>query len=88
MEDSAFKGEGRSLQVDIPSFARDLETLFLEINNIDSEVIISGRNQTLSANVVVDDAQINRLLLEVVRVGEVHGIRFPRCVPATTWPRV
>lgn len=33
---------------------------------------------TVSANVTVDNAQINRLLLEIVRVGEVHGIRFPR----------
>lgn len=32
----------------------------------------------LSASLEVDQAQVNRLLLELVRVGETHGIRFPR----------
>lgn len=32
----------------------------------------------LSASLEVDQAQMNRLLLDLVRLGETHGIRFPR----------
>jgi aarF domain-containing kinase len=68
------------VQVDIDKFADDLGRLFMEIRNLDSEVGITASPDlgTVSASVTVDNAQINRLLLEIVRVGEVHGIRFPR----------
>ena len=26
----------------------------------------------------VDQAQLNRLLLQLVRIGETHGVKFPR----------
>lgn len=67
-------------EVNIDEFAKDLEKLFVEIRSLDSEldVTASADMSTVSANVTVDNAQINRLLLEIVRVGEVHGIRFPR----------
>lgn len=32
----------------------------------------------LSASLEVDQAQVNRLLLDMVAIGERHGIRFPR----------
>jgi hypothetical protein len=73
-----------SMQVDIPEFAADLERLFLEIRSLDSQVDVtaSADLSSVSANVTVDNAQVNRLLLEVVRVGETHGIRFPRWAPS------
>ena len=33
---------------------------------------------TVSASVAADDAAVNRFLLELIRVGEAHGVRFPR----------
>lgn len=32
----------------------------------------------MAASVEVDQAQVNRLLLDLVAIGERHGIRFPR----------
>eukprot|EP01026_Neomeris_dumetosa_P033933 TRINITY_DN2720_c0_g1_i14.p1 TRINITY_DN2720_c0_g1~~TRINITY_DN2720_c0_g1_i14.p1 ORF type:complete len:398 (-),score=34.75 TRINITY_DN2720_c0_g1_i14:332-1525(-) len=69
--------------VDINAFARDLEILFREVNELDSQLVIQtdnsvGRGTTIQASMLMDDAQVNRLLLEIVRVGETHGIRFPR----------
>lgn len=69
-----------ALQVDIPEFAKDLERLFAEIQTLDSQVdvVASSDLSSVSANVTLDNDQVNRLLLEIVRVGETHGIRFPR----------
>eukprot|EP01024_Parvocaulis_polyphysoides_P031857 TRINITY_DN28699_c0_g3_i1.p1 TRINITY_DN28699_c0_g3~~TRINITY_DN28699_c0_g3_i1.p1 ORF type:complete len:499 (-),score=67.72 TRINITY_DN28699_c0_g3_i1:91-1587(-) len=70
--------------VDINAFSRDLESLFREVGQIDSELVLQttesqlGRGARIQANVLIDDAQVNRLLLEMVRIGETHGIRFPR----------
>eukprot|EP01025_Chloroclados_australasicus_P053580 TRINITY_DN631_c0_g2_i1.p1 TRINITY_DN631_c0_g2~~TRINITY_DN631_c0_g2_i1.p1 ORF type:complete len:511 (-),score=57.41 TRINITY_DN631_c0_g2_i1:255-1787(-) len=70
--------------VDINAFAQDLERLFREVNNIDSSLVLEttngalGQGQQIRANVLIDDAQVNRLLLEMVRIGETHGIKFPR----------
>jgi hypothetical protein len=33
---------------------------------------------SVAASLEVDQAQINRLLLDLVAIGERHGIRFPR----------
>ena len=32
----------------------------------------------MTAALGLDDAQINRLLLQIVQIGNDHGIRFPR----------
>eukprot|EP01023_Acetabularia_acetabulum_P016782 TRINITY_DN1830_c0_g1_i1.p1 TRINITY_DN1830_c0_g1~~TRINITY_DN1830_c0_g1_i1.p1 ORF type:complete len:517 (+),score=87.07 TRINITY_DN1830_c0_g1_i1:106-1656(+) len=70
--------------VDIDAFARDLEALFREVNQIDTELVLQtqqsslGKGARIQANVLVDDAQVNRLLLQMVRIGETHGIKFPR----------
>jgi aarF domain-containing kinase len=68
------------VQVDIPAFAEDLEKLFVEIQTLDSQINISASSDlsSIAADVTVDNAQINRLLLEFIRVGETHGVRFPR----------
>jgi len=70
--------------VDIVRFSRDLEKIFKEIESIDSELVVSssdpftGSAGGVRAQVMVDDTQVNRLLIEVIRVGEENGIRFPR----------
>ncbi|KAK9817683.1 hypothetical protein WJX72_000601 [[Myrmecia] bisecta] len=66
--------------VDIQAFARDLEKLFREMEQLDSQVVVTpgGRGQAGAASIALDDAKVNRVLLQLIRVGEVHGIRFPR----------
>lgn len=66
--------------MDIDAFARDLEVLFTEMDSLSSrvDVVTSEDRRSAAVNVSVDDSQVNRLLLEMVRVGESHGIRFPR----------
>lgn len=69
-------------EVDINKFSRDLEKIFKEIESIDSDIVVTpagGPNgPTIQAQVMVDDTQVNRLLIDIVRVGEDNGIRFPR----------
>lgn len=72
--------------VDVRRFSRDLEKIFKEIESIDSEIVVSSSDPFspgadrggFQAQVMVDDTQVNRLLIEVIRVGEENGIRFPR----------
>mmetsp|Transcript_22463 Transcript_22463/g.62309 ORF Transcript_22463/g.62309 Transcript_22463/m.62309 type:complete len:561 (-) Transcript_22463:24-1706(-) len=66
-------------EVDIDRFSRDLEAIFKEIENIDSELVVApGSAGGFQAQVTVDDTQVNRLLISIIRVGEENGIRFPR----------
>lgn len=60
------------------AFGRDLERLYTRIASLDSQVILSRAPQGVTAALGMDDAQINRLLLQIVQVGNDHGIRFPR----------
>ncbi|XP_024025294.1 uncharacterized aarF domain-containing protein kinase At5g05200, chloroplastic [Morus notabilis] len=70
--------------VDSKAFARDLEKIFSSIKDLDTEVVIAtarGTNTTataVSANVIVDERQMNALFLDVVRVSESYGLKFPR----------
>lgn len=68
--------------VDFKSFSRDLETFFAELEQVNSKIVIesdgSGGGSGLSAAVEVDQTQLNRLFLSLVRIGERQGIKFPR----------
>ncbi|XP_038980827.1 uncharacterized aarF domain-containing protein kinase At5g05200, chloroplastic [Phoenix dactylifera] len=68
--------------VDVKAFARDLEKLFSSIQDLDTEIVVAtarGPNAAaVSANVVVDERQMNALFLDVVRVSESYGLKFPR----------
>lgn len=68
--------------VDVKSFARDLEKIFSSMKDLDTEIVVAtarGRNgAAVSANLVVDERQMNALFLDVVRVSESYGLRFPR----------
>ncbi|XP_058207406.1 uncharacterized aarF domain-containing protein kinase At5g05200, chloroplastic [Rhododendron vialii] len=70
--------------VDSKAFARDLEKIFSSIQDLDTEIVVATARETntnataVSANLVVDERQMNALFLDVVRVSESYGLRFPR----------
>ncbi|XP_020584401.1 uncharacterized aarF domain-containing protein kinase At5g05200, chloroplastic [Phalaenopsis equestris] len=69
--------------VDVKAFARDLEKIFASIQELDTEIMVAtsrGPNSraAIAANVVVDERQMNALFLDVVRVSESYGLRFPK----------
>lgn len=68
-----------SERVDIPSFARDLEKLFTSIEQLDTRLVVTAAGPSnVRANVSVDEQQMSKLVIDVVRVGEIHGLKFPR----------
>ncbi|KAG0468035.1 hypothetical protein HPP92_017363 [Vanilla planifolia] len=82
---SALIGMGATKQnVDCKAFARDLEKIFASLQDLDTEIVVAtstrGPNSqaAIAANVVVDERQMNALFLDVVRVSESYGLRFPR----------
>ncbi|KAJ8431495.1 hypothetical protein Cgig2_032266 [Carnegiea gigantea] len=70
--------------VDTQAFARDLEKIFSSIQELDTEIVVAtargpNTNATaVAANVVVDERQMNALFLDLVRVSESYGLKFPR----------
>ncbi|KFK24941.1 hypothetical protein AALP_AA8G045800 [Arabis alpina] len=70
--------------VDAKAFARDLEKMFSSIQEIDTEIVVAtarGPNSertAVAANVVMDERQMNALFLDLVRVSESYGLKFPR----------
>ncbi|XP_030534383.1 uncharacterized aarF domain-containing protein kinase At5g05200, chloroplastic isoform X1 [Rhodamnia argentea] len=70
--------------IDSQAFAKDLEKIFSSIQDLDTELIIATARErstnatAVSANLVVDERQMNALFLDVVRVSESYGLRFPR----------
>ncbi|XP_047334746.1 uncharacterized aarF domain-containing protein kinase At5g05200, chloroplastic [Impatiens glandulifera] len=70
--------------VDSRTFAKDLEKIFSSIQDLDTEIIVATAKGTntnaaaVSANLVVDERQMNALFLDVVRVSESYGLKFPR----------
>eukprot|EP00899_Mesostigma_viride_P007414 jgi/Mesvir1/16674/Mv15076-RA.1 len=76
--------------VNVDAFAEDLRSLFQRVEAIDPQLVVTttttvgagssrgGAQQTVAAGVSVDEEEINKLLFEMVRIGETHGLRFPR----------
>ncbi|XP_033509024.1 uncharacterized aarF domain-containing protein kinase At5g05200, chloroplastic isoform X2 [Nicotiana tomentosiformis] len=70
--------------VDSKAFASDLEKIFLSIQDLDTEIIVAAARDTntnataVAANVVFDERQMNALFVDVVRVSESYGLKFPR----------
>lgn len=69
--------------VDVKAFGRDLKKIFASLQELDTEIVVAttrGPNSqaAVAANVVVDEGQMNALFLNVVRVSESYGLRFPR----------
>ena len=69
-------------EVDIDAFAADLRALYESLGAIEPAVVVvaapDGSPRRAAATVAVSDADVNRLPLDIVRVGENNGIRFPR----------
>jgi len=55
--------------VDAGKLAADLEQIYGALTTVDPEHVLNG---------AVNDNEINRIMLDIVAVGERHGIRFPR----------
>jgi aarF domain-containing kinase len=58
-----------SKQVDVVALGKDLEVIYQALTVVDPASVLNG---------AVNDNEINQLMLEIVAVGEKHGIRFPR----------
>ncbi len=56
-------------RVDLAQLAKDLESMYQSLTVVDPAHVLNG---------AINDTEINNLMLEVVAVGERHGIRFPR----------
>lgn len=56
-------------QVDQDKLAQDLELLYGAATQVDPESVLSA---------MTNDNEINQLMMDIVAVGERHGIRFPR----------
>ena len=68
-----------SEDVDMDAFAADLRDLATSLQAIDTQVIVeASAGGRVAASVAADDVAVNRLLLDLVRVGEENGVRFPR----------
>uniref|UniRef100_A0A453RMW0 ABC1 atypical kinase-like domain-containing protein n=1 Tax=Aegilops tauschii subsp. strangulata TaxID=200361 RepID=A0A453RMW0_AEGTS len=68
--------------IDVDSFAKDLQKIFSSLQELDTEIIVAAARSSdataVSANVVVDERQMNALFLDLVRVSESYGLKFPR----------
>ncbi|KAK1627712.1 hypothetical protein QYE76_002027 [Lolium multiflorum] len=68
--------------IDVNSFAKDLQKIFSSLQELDTEIIVAAARSSdataVSANVVVDERQMNALFLDLVRVSESYGLKFPR----------
>jgi aarF domain-containing kinase len=64
--------------VDVDAFGADLEALVASLANVRAAVVVAPGADAASAALAVDEAELNRILLEVVRVGDAHGVKFPR----------
>ena len=68
--------------VDLDAFAADLAELFRKLDQLDAELVVNTTTTragtTAAAGLAVDQAQLNRVTLDLIRVGETHGLKFPR----------
>ncbi|KAL4529909.1 hypothetical protein Ndes2526A_g04652 [Nannochloris sp. 'desiccata'] len=68
-----------SEEVNLDAFAADLKELSKSLQSIDAQVIVEAQAEGgMAASVATDDAALNSFLLDLVRVGENNGVRFPR----------
>jgi predicted unusual protein kinase regulating ubiquinone biosynthesis (AarF/ABC1/UbiB family) len=56
-------------EVDVDALARDIESLQGALGQVDPSALVQADR---------NDKEVNRLLMDLVKIGEGHGIRFPR----------
>ncbi|KAH9607712.1 hypothetical protein KSS87_007056 [Heliosperma pusillum] len=84
MASSLIEMGATSKNVDVTAFARDLEKIFSSMQDLDTEIVVatargpSTNSTAIAANVLVDERQMNALFLDLVRVSESYGLKFPR----------
>ena len=71
--------------VDYVSFARDLAAFFIDLDQLQGSLVVAAAGGGLSASLDLDQAAVNRLALELVRIGEAHGVRFPPDFGESQW---
>lgn len=69
--------------VDIDSFAQDLKGLITKVEQLDVDLLVTSQVQgdgvqSVSAQVLTDDQEVTRILLDLVALGQQYGIKFPR----------
>ena len=67
--------------VDVDAFGADLQALVASLGAVRAAVVLTdapGDATSAAAALAVDEAELNRIILEVVRVGDAHGVKFPR----------
>lgn len=57
-------------KIDVDRFAADLEALFTKLNH----VALDARGEMA----LLDERELNRVMIQMVEIGERHGLRFPR----------
>jgi len=65
-------------EVDISRFAQDLRKLGESFEKIDTELIVSVEDGAAAATIAADNDAVNRFLIDIIRVGEENGVKFPR----------
>lgn len=65
-------------EVDIDRFSRDLQALGESFQQIDTELIVSVEDGAAAATIAADNDAVNRFLIDIIRVGEENGVKFPR----------
>lgn len=56
-------------EVDVDALARDIERFQNKLSSVDPSALLEGGR---------NDKEVNRMLLDLINIGEQHGIRFPR----------
>lgn len=66
--------------VDTGKFADDLRQIYESLDKLEPEVTLteSADGDSVAAAVAVDQQEISRLLIDIVRVGDRNGVKFPR----------
>jgi aarF domain-containing kinase len=69
--------------VDVDAFGADLAALAASLASVRATVVLdpaggAGPGAPPAATLAVDEADVNRIILDVVRVGDAHGVKFPR----------
>ncbi|PON71136.1 Protein kinase [Parasponia andersonii] len=78
------KAFARDLEKIFSSIKASITNYACKLHDLDTEVVIATARGTttsataVSANVIVDERQMNALFLDVVRVSESYGLKFPR----------
>ena len=65
--------------VDIDAFGTDLKGLAASLQSVQATLVVDSTSPGRpGVGVAVDETDITRLVLQLVRVGDAHGVKFPR----------